>query len=349
MDIFGFLRNNVFLGNSLYDFSVAIILFFILFVGLRIVEKIILRKSKNYIPRGHKDIKDILERIDKCFTNAFYFYVSLYISLQYLSLHSTLESFINYALLVLIVYYIVKVVQSFIDFGTNKLIDKRGDGSDSVIRLSGLLLKVLFWFVAIILILSNMGFDVTSLIASLSIGGLAAALALQTIFHDLFAAISIYLDKPFEVGDFVIVGSQMGTIKKIGIRSTRLESLWGQEIVISNQDLTGARIDNYKKMAKRRIHFSFGITYDTSSKKLRNVPNIVREIFDRVDGADIDRVHFKEFADSSLDFEVAYYVNSADYSIYMDIQQEINFQLKERLEKEGMSFAFPTRTVYLEK
>ncbi|MFP4118395.1 MAG: mechanosensitive ion channel family protein [Candidatus Woesearchaeota archaeon] len=338
-----------FLSNTVYDWGVAALILVGSYVGLRILEKILLRKSKGYIPKGHKDIKDLIERIDACFNKFFYLYVSLYISLQYLVLDPSIASFVNYALMVMMVFYLVRAALTFVDFGTQKVIRRRPGGSDSIIRLMGIMIKALLWAIALITILSNMGIDVTSLVASLSIGGLAAALALQTIFHDLFAALSIYLDKPFEVGDFVIVGSQMGTIKKIGIRSTRLESLWGNEIVISNQDLTAARIDNYKRMQKRRIHFHFGVTYDTPSKKLRKIPGIVKEIFEGLKKVNLDRVHFKSFGDSSLDHEVAYYVNSADYAEYMDIQQDINLQLKERLEKEGISFAFPTRTVHLEK
>ncbi len=338
-----------FLGITMFEWIIALAVFTLSFIGLRIAEKILLRVLRRKIPEKGKDLKDILERIDNCFTNYFYIFISLFITLDFLALDTKYDTYIRYLALIVIVYYIVRVLLSVVDFGTKKIISKREDGSDSVIRLMGVLVKALLWAIAIITILSNMGVDVTSLVASLGIGGLAVALALQTVFHDLFAAFSIYLDKPFEVGDFIIIGEQMGTVKKIGVRSTRLESLWGQEIVISNQDLTSARVDNYKKMEKRRVHFHFGVTYQTSVAKLKKIKQIVKDIFEKLDDADLDRVHFKAFGDSSLDFEVAYYVKAADFAKYMDCQEAINLELVEKFANEKIEFAYPTRTIFMEK
>jgi small-conductance mechanosensitive channel len=157
------------------------------------------------------------------------------------------------------------------------------------------------------------------------------------------------MDRPFQTGDFIIVGDVMGTVKHIGIKSTRIESLWGEEIVVSNKDLTEARVKNYKRMENRRIVFEFGVTYQTPSAKLRKIPEIVKKIIEGIELADLDRVHWKNFGDSALNFEIMYQVHTADYNEYMDVQQEINLQLKERLEKEGIEFAYPTQTIYVHK
>jgi small-conductance mechanosensitive channel len=203
--------------------------------------------------------------------------------------------------------------------------------------------------VAGIFIMSNLGFDVTSLVAGLGIGGIAVALALQSVLSDVFSSFSIYFDKPFQAGDFIIVGQHMGIVKHIGIKSTRIQTLQGEELIISNKELTSARVQNFKKMEKRRITFTFGVTYQTPVKKLKKIPEMVKEIVAKIELADLDRVHFRKYGDFSLNFEVVYYVKIPDYGKYMDTQQEINLALKERFEKEGIEFAYPTQTIFLNK
>lgn len=210
-------------------------------------------------------------------------------------------------------------------------------------------LKVSLWGVAVIFILSNLGYNVSTLVAGLGIGGIAIALAVQNVLGDIFSSLSIYFDKPFVVGDFIIVGEDLGVVKKIGIKSTRIQTLQGQELVISNRELTESRINNYKKMERRRIVFGFGIKYETPLKKVKKIPGIVKDIVNNMELAQADRVHFKEFGDFSLNFEAVYYLNSSEYNKYMDTQEEINFAIKERFEKEDIEFAYPTQTVFVNR
>ena len=178
---------------------------------------------------------------------------------------------------------------------------------------------------------------------------MAIALAVQNILGDMFSSFSIYFDRPFEVGDFIIVGDHMGVVKKIGLKTTRIQALQGEEIVISNAELTSTRIRNFKKMQKRRIVFTVGVTYDTPKEKLEKIPSIVATIMAKVENADLDRVHFKEFADSSLNYEIVFYALTGDFGKYMDSRQAINLGLIEAFGKEGIEFAFPTQTVHLAK
>ena len=150
-------------------------------------------------------------------------------------------------------------------------------------------------------------------------------------------------------GDFIIIGQDMGTVKHIGIKSTRIQTLQGQELIVSNRELTNARINNYKKMEKRRIVFSFGVEYGTSTRKLKAINSIITGIFKKMKSAELDRVHFKEFGSFSLDYEVVYYLNTNDYTKYMDAQQEINLAIKEQFEKHGIGMAFPTQTIHIRK
>ncbi len=210
---------------------------------------------------------------------------------------------------------------------------------------------VIFLF-AFLFILDASGFDITGLAVGLGVGGIAIAFALQDVLSDVFSAFSIYFDKPFEIGDFIIVGDYAGTVTKIGMKSTRVQLLQGEELVLSNRELTSASLRNFKKMNKRRIAFSFGVTYDTPLKKLKKIPGIIKDTVnpEKLEYVHkLDRVHFTEFGDFSLNFEIVYYLKTKDYTKYMDTQQEINFRIKEAFEKEGIEMAFPTQTIFLNK
>ena len=197
------------------------------------------------------------------------------------------------------------------------------------------------------LALDNFGFNITTLVASLGIGGIAVALAVQNILGDLFASLSIALDKPFVNGDFVVIDDMMGTVKHIGLKTTRIQSLGGEELIFSNGDLLKSRIRNYKRMAERRIVFEIGVVFGTPAEKLRHINDIVRDVVGSHADARLDRTHFKKIGASSLDFEVVYYVLVPDYNRYMDVQQAINLQLIERLDAQGIDFAFPTQTLHI--
>jgi len=209
--------------------------------------------------------------------------------------------------------------------------------------------KLILWTVALLVILQNLGFNITTFIAGMGIGGVAIAFALQNVLGDVFAYFTIHFDKPFTIGDFIIMDGDMGVIEKVGIKSTRIRALSGEQLVISNKELTEKRVHNYKKMAERRISFNFSLLYETPSAKLEKIPQIMSDIFLVVKETRLDRAHFKEFGDYGLIFEVVYYVLTSDYNKYMDIQQELNFALKSAIEKEGMEFAYPTQKIFLHK
>jgi small-conductance mechanosensitive channel len=210
----------------------------------------------------------------------------------------------------------------------------------------GFVARTVLWLVITLMILDNFGVNITTLVASLGIGGIAVALALQNILGDLFSSLSIVLDKPFMVGDFITVDDIAGTVEYVGLKTTRIRGLGGEQVVFSNSDLLKSRIRNYKRMQTRRIVFGIGVTYETSKRQLLGIPGILREIVEGQPQASFDRAHFKSFGASSLDFETVYIVQTPDYAVYMDIQQAINVALFERFEQEGIAFAYPTQTVY---
>lgn len=231
---------------------------------------------------------------------------------------------------------------------------KRRDGASDRALLGslgilGFVARALIWAIVLLLALDNLGVDVTALVAGLGIGGIAVALAVQNVLGDLLASLSITLDKPFVVGDFVIVGDFMGAVEYIGIKSTRLRSLSGEQIVMSNADLLSSRLRNYGRMAERRVVFTLSVTYETPQARLESLPSVIRRVVESEEQVRFDRSHFAKYGASSLDFETVFYVLSSDYNTYMDIQQRINFALMSEFARLGVEFAYPTQRLLLER
>jgi small-conductance mechanosensitive channel len=250
--------------------------------------------------------------------------------------------------ILLVAFSGTRIVNVLTDWYTEKQI-KKGRTSHHMMFILKKIMQLLILVGALMIILAALGIDLTGAVVGLGVGGIAVALAVQNTLSDVFSAFSIYFDKPFEIGDFVVIGDQAGTVTSIGIRSTRISLLQGEELVVSNQELTTAQIRNFKKLEKRRIVFSVGVVYSTPIEKLKKIPGLVKEVIDAQELASLDRVHFSEFGDFSLKFEIVYYVEVSDYTKYMDVQQAINFGIKGAFEKEGIEMAFPTQTIYVQK
>lgn len=215
----------------------------------------------------------------------------------------------------------------------------------SSLGIIAFIVNVVIWAFVVLLTLDNLGVDITALVAGLGIGGIAVALAVQNVFSDLFASLSITLDRPFVVGDFLSVGDVLGTVESIGIKSTRLRSLSGEQIVMPNADLLGSRVRNYGRMMERRVVFTTSVAYETPLEQIEAIPNEIRRLVEEQQDARFDRSHFARHGLGSLEFETVYYVRSPDYNRYMDVQQAINLGLHETLAARGVEFAHPTRKV----
>lgn len=238
-----------------------------------------------------------------------------------------------------------------IGIGVRRYVDRHSSNGMTQVSASATLmswgLRTLLWSVVLLAILSNVGVNITAFIASLGVGGIAVALAVQNILGDLFASLAIAVDKPFEVGDFIVVGSISGTVQVIGLKTTRIRSLQGEQVVMSNTELLKQTISNYRLLEERRIVFSFGVTYDTTPEQAQAIPDRVRKLVEAHDTLRFDRAHFKAFGASSLDYEVVYIVKDPSYATYMDMQQSVNLGLMRELKALGVEFAFPTRTVHI--
>jgi small-conductance mechanosensitive channel len=208
--------------------------------------------------------------------------------------------------------------------------------------------KVIVWTVVLLLILDNLGVEVTTLVTGLGVGGIAVALALQSILGDLFASLAIVLDKPFVIGDFLEFDGNLGSVENVGLKTTRVRSLSGEQLVVSNSDLLGSRIRNFGRLYERRVLFGIGVTYDTPRDRLEAIPGMLREAVERHEETRFDRSHLKDYGDSSINFETVYYVTEPEYALKMDIQQAINLEVHQRFEEAGIEFAFPTQTIHLQ-
>lgn len=251
--------------------------------------------------------------------------------------------------ILLIAFAITRVTNVLIDWCDSRYTVSKNGKNNHLLFILKKVAQLVTYVAAFLAILAVFKQDLSGIVVGLGVGGIAIALALQNILGDFFSAFSIFFDKPFEIGDFIVLGNNSGTVTNIGIRSTRVKLLQGEELIISNRELTTAQVRNFKKLDKRRVTFTFGVTYDTSSVKLKKIPEIITKIINDIELAEMNRVHFTQFGDFSLQFEVVYYVGVSDYNKYMDIQQQINFAIKEAFEEEGIEMAFPTQTVYINK
>lgn len=225
--------------------------------------------------------------------------------------------------------------------------NRAGDGRKASRTIVCFLLRLTLWVIAFLMVLDNFGFNITALVASLGIGGIAVALAVQNILGDLFASLSIMLDKPFEIGDFIIVGDVLGSVEHIGLKTTRLRGLGGEQVIFSNGDLLKSRIHNHKRMESRRVAFVLRVAYGASEQQLARVPELVREVVTAQPDVVFERAHFFNFAEWSLNFEVVYHFQSPDYIAHMDAQQAILLEIYRRFEREQIRFAHPLSIVRL--
>lgn len=329
----------------------------IVFIGLTLVfwliRMVVLVRLEALAKKTKGSFDDVLVDAVEHIRHWVYTAVALFAALQFFTFPGLVEKIINGLFYLVIVWQAIEVIGCFVDYFVKKFLHKDEDGDGEIdpnaatmSDLVTLISKIVLWVMGIIFVLSNVGVEVTSLIAGLGIGGIAIAFALQGVLGDLFASFSIYLDRPFRVGDFIVIGSDSGTVEKIGVKSTRLRTLQGEELVVSNTELTSARVQNFKKMAERRIVSQFGITYETPQEKVREVNSIVTKIFEGLEGGRLDRVHFTTFGDSALIFEVVYYIDSSDYVRFLGIQEQFNHGLMSRFAELGIEFAYPTQTIY---
>lgn len=354
LDFLSPLQNIVWSFNTAYDYLVATAVFLGILAVLKIFQVLILAHLKKLAKKTQTDFDDVLIDILKKIKFYFYILLSFFVAVQFVILPDIVEEIVKILFLLSLVYEIIQAIDKLVKYGLNYYFKKRSTENEikqteSMVRVIQILIKVGLWIIGLLAVLSNLGINVTSLIASLGIGGLAVALALQNILSDLFSSFSIYVDKPYEIGDFIIIGEHMGTVEKIGLKTTRIRSLGGEQLVVSNKELTSTRVQNFGRMNRRRVVFKLGLVYDTPLEKLKLANAIIKDIVEKTEKVSFDRSHFYEYGDFSLNFEVVMYVESADYNEYMDLREKINLEIFDKFSQQGLEFAYPTQTLHLKK
>jgi small-conductance mechanosensitive channel len=342
--------NMVLLGNTLWAWASALLIIIATMLALHILRAIVINRVRSRVEQSTTDIDDLILGLADNTKYYLLFFVALGVGATTLDLSQTASEILYIALITAL------LIQAGIwgNYGithilTYRLGDRMQDpNTASAATAIGFVGRLVLWSLVGLLILDNLpNVEITSLIAGLGITGVAVALAVQNILQDLFASMSIILDKPFVIGDFIIVGELMGSVENIGLKTTRVRSLYGEELIFSNSDLLNSRIRNYKGMARRLVTFTLGVTYETPAEKLAAIPGMIEEIIEAQSKATFNRAHFKAFGDFSLDFEIVYFVEDPDYTLYMDIQQTINLALFKQFAEQGIEFAYPTQVLYV--
>lgn len=341
--------NRVYLENTVQSYLIALGFILVGFILIRFFKNSVLTRIARLTQKTSTSIDNFLvESVSRFGVPALYITV-VYLGLNYLVLSDRAFKVIQFATIVAVTILVIRLLSSTILLMLRSYIHRQENGEEKVKQLGGvmLIINIVIWGLGFLTLLDNLGYDVTTVIAGLGIGGIAIALAAQNILGDLFNYFVIFFDRPFEVGDFIIIDDKLGVVDKIGIKTTRLKSLSGEQLVFANSDLTNSRIHNYKQMQQRRVVFKIGVIYQTSYEQVQEIPKLLKQIVNEQEPVRFDRAHFSSYGDSSLDFEIVYYVMSSDYNTYMDIQQRINLRIFQEFQQRGIEFAYPTRTLFV--
>ncbi len=343
--------SRTYLGNSAESWLWALGAAIVLALVFNFILKRFIRSFASLAEKTETDLDDLVSALLGKISIILIIIFSVYVATFFLDLTQQVREFRKSVVIICLLVQVGLWGGGFIDYYVGKKLSEIGTGAGASIthvRSLGFFAKSVLWVILLILTIDNLGFDPTTIIAGLGVGGIAVALALQNVLGDVIASLSIILDKPFEVGDFIVVGDMRGDVEHIGLKTTRVRSISGEQLVLSNGDLLQSRIKNYKRMDSRRILFSLGVVYETSYDNLARVPELVKEIIDAEPKARFDRAHFSGYGDFSLNYEIVYFVLSPLFEDYMDLQQRINLKIFKRFSEEGIEFAYPTRKVFLD-
>jgi len=341
------LMDAIFFENTLQSYLIVVGTIVLGVFVIRLFKRSILAWLRRLAKKSPTTFDDfLLQGISTALLPLLYFGVC-YFALQSLVLPGWVSRALDVAGMFLWTFLITRLVIFSIHYFLKNYLRRRGQGDSGIQQLKGitLILSGALWIIAILFFISNLGYNVATLLTGLGIGGIAIALATQNIIADLFNYFVLFFDRPFEVGDFIVVEDKSGTIESIGIKTTRIRALSGEQLVFSNTDLTNSRLHNFKRMQRRRVVFTLQVTYDTTKEQLTRIPAIIREAITGQPDTLFDRAHFASFNESSLLFEAVYFVLSDDFNKYMDIQQAMNLYIFEAFKDEGIEFAYPTQRV----
>ncbi|HRX64110.1 MAG TPA: mechanosensitive ion channel family protein [Candidatus Absconditabacterales bacterium] len=341
-----------FLGNELYSIFLAIIVFFVVYFGLKFIMKHVHNAIKVYTQnKTEENIGITLLNFIKILPKWFFLMIEIYIPLKILKLPDKIDFVVNVLFLFVVTIQIIRFVVKIFTFFLSGLFKKKNMKEDKTAKKTiQMIVNILVWIIGILIFLTNIGIDLTPLVASLGVASIAVAFALQNILSDLFASFSIIMSRPFNVGDYIVVGEgsqeRAGTVKDINLKATHLLSVAGQEIVIPNGNILSTEVINYGQMTHRRKRFKVGVTYQIAAKKLKKIPEILEKVIDKIDFTTFERCYLNELNSYSIDFYISYDIEQPEYLLSLDIHERVLLGIIEAFEKEGIEFAYPTQTLY---
>ena len=336
-------------GNSIRAWLVAALAFTIALGLLVVARRLVTRRAATAVGRTKNQFDDLALALAKRTRIYFFVAIALVIAVRFVELPARMSGLLDKLVALVVLLQGARWATGVIAFYVSRHIERRRGTSDAAnvwaARMLGFAANVAVWAVILVAVLDNLGFDVTTLVTGLGIGGIAIALAVQNVLGDIFAALSIVLDKPFIVGDFIVVDGFSGTVEQIGLKTTRLRSLSGEQIIFANGELLKGRIRNYKRLYERRNVILTDVALGTPTEVVRRIPAMLREIVEAQQPIRFDRSHFVARTESGLRFETVYFVLDPDYNKHMDIQQAIYLATLERFQTDGIELALPTRVI----
>lgn len=351
MGEFETLIDKSYLGNTAWQWLIALAILVSVFFGLLLLRRVIQAQHRKLAATPQVELLELPLSVASRTTLLFITILSLFLALQAVELPAKVSRLFVTAITISAFWqaglWITTAVLGSLERkrAASMGIDRAVVGTLGII---GFIARVIIWSFVLLLTLDNLGIEIKPLLAGLGIGGLAVALAVQNILGDLLASLTIALDRPFVVGDSLSVDEFSGTVEYIGVKSTRLRSTSGEQIIIPNANLLSSRLRNNARMSQRRVAFIISLSQDTSPTQLRQLPSQIRALIESYDEVRFDRSHFAKITASAFDVESVYFVLKPDYGLYMDIQQGINLRLLELMESEGLEFASPSQRLWLE-
>lgn len=338
------ISRTVYYGNEAGAWIRALVLFAVWFTVLPLARAFIARRLRKRVGDHPIGALLLLRALVDATTRLFMLAVAIYLAMRWLEVPERLDRVAHTVFLVIVWLQLglwaTAAVRHLIDTRRGReLPGAEGAASLNILRFVGVLIV---WIVALLMLLTNLGVKIGPLVAGLGIGGVAIALAVQNLLGDLFASLSIALDKPFRVGDYLVVGDERGTVEQVGIKSTRLRSVTGEQIVMANGDLLRSRLRNYGLLPERRAELNLRIAYETPRALVGEVPSIIESAVRAEKNTRFERAHFARYGDYALLFEAVYFVQDRDYNVFMDAQQSINLRLLDEFARRGITLAYPT-------
>lgn len=335
-------------GNTILQYAVALLIFAISALSFMLVQFAVIAYVGRAVKESRTLIDDAIIAMLKTINPPFYWFMAFVFASQYIVLDAFARVIINRVFIIWATLQIIIAVQIFIDYLISEKVNSGGKAQGAMVSgiMSGIV-KIGLWLTALLFVLSNLGINITSLIAGLGIGGIAIALAAQNILGDLFSSLAIYFDQPFVIGDYIVVGANSGTVQKIGIKSTRIKALSGEEISIPNKDISAARIGNFKRMKERRSVLSVAVPYGTSAVVLEKIPALLVESVEGVPHARCKSAFLVQMGSKAILFELVYIIDDRDFDIYLSARQEILLNIVSLFTKHKIELIAPGQTISL--